>query len=437
MTRRPTSGLTLVIAFGVLSAPVLSTTGSAQPRTSTAPRWLAAWGASHNAREVIPNLAGSTVRMIVRPTVSGTAIRIKLENTLGQSPVQFDGAFIGITDSGAAIRPRSNRQLRFGRQRGVAIAPGESVWSDPVRMKVEALQRLTVSLNVRSANDVSSHSLGLTSTYLTAGRRAQFASAAGFSQVPTRATGTSVDAYPLYWISAVDVQTTEATGTVLGFGDSITDGRCSTTENGVVHPDRYLRWTDYVATRFTAQPVTERKAIANAAIAGNRILAGGNGPTAIERLSRDVLSREGVTHVVFFEGTNDLAAGTSADSVIDGTEHIINAVHGKGLQIIGVTIVPRGRPDSVRGWTPAMESARLSVNHWIRTRAPFDAIIDFDALLTGGPVSSNGQSIKPVYNCDHIHPNSAGYKAMGESVDLSLFTTPSAMDSLRPRPGGR
>ncbi|MCC6241451.1 MAG: hypothetical protein IT353_01365 [Gemmatimonadaceae bacterium] len=437
MLQGPTSGGLLAVAFSALVASVQSVPAHAQPRAAAAPRWLAAWGASHNAREVIPNLANSTVRMIVRPSVSGSAIRIKLENTLGQSPVQFDGAFIGITDSGAAIRPRSNRQLRFARQRGVMIAPGESVWSDPVRMKVSALQRLTVSLSVRSASDVSTHSLGLTSTYITAGRRAQSASGVGFTQVPTRATGTNVDAYPLYWISAVDVQTTEATGAVLGFGDSITDGRCSTTENGVVAPDRYLRWTDYLATRFSAQPPTERKAVANAAIAGNRIVTGGNGPTALERLSRDVLAREGVTHVVFFEGTNDLAAGTSADSVIDGTDQIIRAVHDKGIRIIGVTIVPRGRPDSVRGWTPAMESARLSVNHWIRTRASFDAIIDFDALLSGGPVSSNGQSIKPVYNCDHIHPNSAGYKAMGESVDLSLFTTPVVMDSSRPRPSGR
>jgi lysophospholipase L1-like esterase len=286
---------------------------------------------------------------------------------------------------------------------------------------------------VQSASDVSTHSLGLTSTYMAAGRRAQSTTSVGFTQVPTRATGTTVDAYPLYWISALDVQTTEATGTVLGFGDSITDGRCSTTDAGVVRPDLYLRWTDHLATRFAARPSTERKAVANAAIAGNRILSGGNGPTALERLSRDVLSRDGVTHVVFFEGTNDLAAGTSADSVIDGTEQIINAVHNKGLQIIGVTIVPRGRPDSVRGWTPAMESARLSVNHWIRTRASFDAVLDFDALLTGGPVSSNGQSIKPAYNCDNIHPNSAGYRVMGESVDLSIFGVPSVADSTRPR----
>jgi lysophospholipase L1-like esterase len=389
------------------------------------PQWLAAWGASHNLREVIPGLSKSTVRMIVRPTVSGTALRVKLENTMGLATVRFARAYVGVLDSAATVVAGSSVALTFAGSATLSLEPGDGRWSDPIPYPVRTFQRLAVSLDVDTATDASTHSLGLTSTYIRAGHHASRTTGDGFRQVPTRATGTSVDAYPVYWLAAVDVQTSDADGAILGFGDSITDGRCSTTLNGVVRPDLYQRWTDLVAARFTRLPRAQRKAVANAAIAGNRIIrAGGNGPTALERLARDVLPRAGVTHVVFFEGTNDIAGGATAAQVIDGTKRIIDQVHANAMNIIGVTIVPRGRPDSVRGWTAEMEVHRVAVNAWIRTQADFDGVIDFDALLTGGPVSSNGQSIKPEFNCDGIHPNAAGYRAMADAVDLTVFNTP-------------
>lgn len=388
------------------------------------PQWLAAWGASHNLREVIPGLSNSTVRMIVRPTVSGTALRVKLENTMGRATVRFARAYVGALDSAAAVVAGSSVAMTFAGAAAVSLEPGDGAWSDPIPFPVKAFQRLAVSLDVETATDASTHSLGLTSTFLRAGHHASRVTGEGFVQVPTRATGTAVDAYPVYWLAAVDVQTTDADGAILGFGDSITDGRCSTTLDGVVRPDLYQRWTDLIAERFATRPRDQRKAVANAAIAGNRIISGGNGPTALERLARDVLPRAGVTHVVFFEGTNDLAGGATAAQVIDATKSIMAQVHAKGMNIVGVTIVPRGRPDSVRGWTADMEAHRLAVNAWIRTQADFDGVIDFDAVLTGGPVSSNGQSIKPEFNCDGIHPNAAGYRAMVDAVDLTVFKTP-------------
>ncbi len=385
------------------------------------PRWLAAWGASHNAREVIPGISNSTVRMIVRPTVSGDAVRVKLENTMGRSPVRFSRAFVGVLDSSSGVVEGSNMAITFDGGRALSLEPGAIAWSDPIQFRVHAFQRLAVSLDVEEAADISTHSLGLASTFMRAGHHAARSAGEGFVQVPTRAAGTTVDAYPLYWISAVDVRTSDASGSIIGFGDSITDGRCSTTLNGVVQPNLYQRWTDLLAEHLAVLPYAQRLAVANAAIAGNRIVSGGNGPTALERLSRDVLTRSGVTHVVFFEGTNDLAGGATSAQVIEGTQRIIAQVRANGLAIVGVTIVPRGRPDSVRGWTSAMEAHRLAVNAWIRTQADFDGVIDFDALLSGGPVSSNGQSIQPAFNCDDIHPNAAGYRAMAAFVDLALF----------------
>jgi lysophospholipase L1-like esterase len=384
------------------------------------PQWFSAWTVSHNVRETTPALSNSTVRMIVRPTISGPSLRIKLENTLGQSPATFSAAFIGVSDSGASVVPGTNTKLTFNGGTSLTLAPGAGAWSDSLAFDVKAFQRLAVSLDVASASDISTHTLGLVTNYYATGSLAVASSGSGFTPAPRIAAGTTVDAFPFYWLAAVDVMSPSVTGTIVAFGDSITDGRCSTTENGIVVPDRYQRWTDVLAARLASLPASEAKAIANEAISGNRILSGGNGPPGVERLDRDVLERAGATHVILFEGTNDIAGGATAAQVIAATQQIIERVRARGLSIIGVTIVPRGRP-SETGWAPDRELQRVAVNTWIRTQANFDAIIDFDRLLTGGPVYAGSESMKPEFNCDYTHPNAAGYKAMGEFVDLALF----------------
>jgi len=383
-------------------------------------QWFSAWTVSHNVRETAPALSNSTVRMLVRPTISGASLRIKLENTLGQGPVAFSGAFIGVADTGASLMPGTNTKLTFNGGPGLSLAPGAGAWSDPVALDVKAFRRLAVSLNVASASDISTHTLGLATNYYAPGSLGSETSGGGFMPVPRRAAGTMVDAFPFYWLAAVDVLSPVVSGTIVAFGDSITDGRCSTTENDVVLPDKYQRWLDVLAGRLSSRPAGEIKAIANAGIAGNRIVSGGNGPPGLDRLDRDVLERAGATHVIFFEGTNDIAGGATAAQVIAASQQIIDRVHAKGLSIIGVTIIPRGRP-ALTGWSPDMEVQRVAVNAWIRTQANFDAIIDFASLLKGGPVYSGSESIKAEFNCDYTHPSAAGYKAMGEFIDLGLF----------------
>ena len=406
-------------ALASLTATLLSFTDAMAQRP---PQWFSAWTVSHNVRETVPALSNSTVRMIVRPTISGSSVRIKLENTLGQSPVTFLGAFIGVSDSGASVAPGTNTRLTFEGAASFNLAPGQGAWSDAVAFDVKAFQRLAVSVDVASASDISTHTLGLVTNYYARGGLAAESSASGFTPVPRVAAGTMVDAFPFYWLAAVDVLSASVVGSIVTFGDSITDGRCSTTENGVVIPDKYQRWTDVLAARLAAQLPGEPKAVANAGIAGNRIVAGGgNGPTALQRIERDVLERAGATDVIFFEGTNDITGGATAADVVTATQQIIDKVHAKGLLIIGVTIIPRGRPESRTGWTPAMEEHRLAVNTWMRTAANFDAIIDFDRLLKGGPIYARSESMKPEFNCDYTHPNAGGYRAMGEFVDLSLF----------------
>jgi lysophospholipase L1-like esterase len=191
-----------------------------------------------------------------------------------------------------------------------------------------------------------------------------------------------------------------------------------------VLPDLYQRWPDLLAQRLASLPARSRKAVVNAGISGNRILvAGVSGPPALARLDRDVLERAGATHVILFMGTNDVSRGETSAAVIDGTRQIVDRVHARGMKIVGGTMIPRGRPAGAGdGFSEQQERYRLEINDWIRHQAPFDGVIDFDALMTGGGVSPTGaQIIKPEYSCDFIHPNAAGYRAIGAAIDLKLF----------------
>ena len=415
-------------------------------------RWFSAWTVSHGARQVPTGvtLSGSSFRMIVRPTASGDHVRVKIENTMGQAAVTFSAAYVGVVDSGAALVPGSNRRLTFRGSPSLTLGPGPGLntpsattpesgaYSDPIPFRVTAFQRLAVSLEVASASDVSAHALGLVTNFVGPGGSAAGTSGKGFAAVPDNAGN-----FPVYWVAAVDVQSGEVAGTVVAFGDSITDGRCSTRDaSGVDRPDLYLRWVDVLAQRLHALPRNQRLAVVDEGIAGNRIRGGGS-PAALDRLDRDVLDRAGITHVIFFEGTNDITGGALAPQVIADTKTIIDRVHAARIPIFGVSVMPRARPAPLTGWNASMESQRLQVNHWMHTPdANFDGLIDFSSL-TAGPivVEADGvpgeaiwtapggtvPSLTTSWNCgDHTHPNTPGYDAMGNSIDLGLFHNPSA-----------
>ncbi len=381
--------------------------------------WFAAWSVSHGLNLSIA-VNNSTVRMIVRPTISGNQLRVKFENTMGTAPVVFAAAYIGARAPGAGVVPGTNRRLTFNGQPRLTLAAGQGAYSDPVNFHVKAFEELTVSLDVVSAPNISAHQVGLTTNYIAPGARAADPAGTGFVPVPEFAPVNNGN-LPFYWVATVDVRSPSATGTIVLLGDSITDGRCSTRDaNLIVQPNLYQRWGDVLAARLAALPANQAKGISNQGIAGNRILNRGNGPSALERINRDVLDRAGATHVVLFEGTNDIAGGFTAAEVIAGTQLIIDQVRAAGLKIIGVTIIPRARDGT--GWTAVQEQHRLAVNAWLRGTAKFDGLIDFDRLLEG-PIAGPkvGPSIKPEFNCDFTHPNAAGYKAMGEFIDLRLF----------------
>jgi lysophospholipase L1-like esterase len=386
------------------------------------PQWFSAWAVAHNVGEVIPDLDNTTVRMIVRPSISGQSLRIKLENTRATTPVTFAASFVGIADAGAAVVRGTNKALTFGGASRLTLAPREGAWSDPLVFDVKAFQRLAVSLDVVSASDVSMHALGLVTNYSSRGAKAAETSADGFTPVPSVVPGSTVVEFPFYWLAAVDVLSSSAVGTIVAIGDSWIDGRCSTSENKVVRSDLYQRFIDVLATRLATGFPNEPRAVVNKGIGGNRIIpGGGNGPATLERLDRDVLERAGVTHVLYLQGMNDLGGGASVEQVTAAMQKVIDRVHAKGLTIIGGTLFALARPD-LAGWTSTYDAKRAAVNAWIRTQANFDAVVDFDRLMSDGPVYAGSASLKPEFACDdNVHPNALGHKAMGEFVDLALF----------------
>jgi lysophospholipase L1-like esterase len=295
----------------------------------------------------------------------------------------------------------------------VTVPAGATVESDPISFHVDAQQDIAVSLFVAGADvQPSQHTNAVVTSYLTdngAGDQSVSADGKAFTGKTTS----------MFWLKSIDVRPAAPAAVIVAFGDSITDGTCSTL-------DAHDRWEDILALRLALQE-TGRWAVINEGIGGNTVTGANLEPAAtsppgIERLDRDVLSHAGVTHVVVFMGTNDIRRGASADQVIGGTKNIISRLKGRGIKTIGATIVPRhGAVPGVEntGWNDAKTKIRNEVNDWIRKGADFDAVIDFDKVVRS---ANDPNLLAPAYNCgDGVHPSPIGYFQMGRSINLGLF----------------
>ena len=409
-----------LVSAGMIAALALFFEGglTAQQPTTGTDRWVTAWGTSQNGAGT-NMVSDTTVRMIARVTIAGQAVRIRLENTFGGAPLSIGAAYIGERIQGAAVAPGSNRRITFNKSASVIVPTGGSVTSDPVRMNVLAQQDLAVSLHIPGAMvRPSQHGGAQVTSYLAANGAGDVAAEDG----ATPFTGTTTSTF---WLKAIDVSSSSSTGSVVAFGDSITDGTCTTV-------DAHDRWEDLLAVRLALDAagrgsVGAHKAIVNEGIGGNTITREHlqpppDSPPGLERFERDVLTHDGVTHVILFMGTNDIRRGASAAQVIAGMQELAQRAKARGLKTIGVTIIPRHNrapePNNT-GWDAAKTQVRHDVNQWIRTKAPFNALIDFDTVVRD---AKNADLILPAFNCgDGIHPSPRGYFEMGQSVPLGLF----------------
>jgi len=379
--------------------------------------WIGSWGAS----DVFPvgsDVNYQTLRQFVRLSAGGKRVRIRFSNATGQYQLVIGAAHLAKPAAGGeagAIDPATDHALTFGGAGAVTVAPGAEVVSDPVDIDLPPLSTLAISTFVpRWTGPAVIHLDGVATTYIS-----NDADSTAAAALPSPHTSTS-----RFFVDEVDVEASGQPGTVVTLGDSITDGYRS-------QVDANHRWPDRLAERLAARSGAAPVGVVNAGVSGNRILHDHPedlfGPSALARLDRDVLSTPGLRWVVLMEGINDIGHSTAAglpeqdvtaEQIIAGMKQIVARVHAHGAKIYGATLTPYEGTVFHGYYQPEGEAKREAVNAWIR-HGDFDAVIDFDAAVRD---PDHPTRIRADYDVgDHLHPNDAGYRAMGDAVDLKLF----------------
>jgi lysophospholipase L1-like esterase len=388
------------------------TPGAAQPPAAAA----AAIPAPAPAAPVAGTLNNQTARMIVRTSIGGSRVRVEFSNAFGTAPLDMGAAHIAIRGQDSAIIAGSDRPLLFNGKPAARVLPGAVLLSDPVDLVVPRLGDLAISVYVPGdSGRASQHSQALHTTYIATGD-----TTGQMEMADARTTAA------WYWISSVDVMAPADAGAIVAFGDSITDGTTST-----VNANR--SWPSLLAERLMTNPATSNLSVLNLGIAGNRVLGDGAGVSALARFDRDVLSQPGVKYLMILEGINDMnGAGRggatqgatpagpalTADDLIGAMKQMIERAHTHGIKAIGCTLTPYGNA------TDAVEALRQALNQFIRTGGAFDGMVDFDKVIQD---PNDPRQFRQGYNnTDKLHPNDAGYKAMADAVDLSMFVSKAA-----------
>ncbi|WP_372786627.1 SGNH/GDSL hydrolase family protein [Phenylobacterium sp.] len=383
---------------------------------AAAARWIGSWGASPappmappaRAPQLgTPTFSNQTVVQIVRLSAGGQRLRLRLSNEYGAHPLTIGAARVALVGPDGAVVAGSERTVGFSGAASATLPPGAPLISDSVALPTRALDRLRISLYLPSdTNGCTCHMSGSELAQVSAG-----------DTTKDTAPVTGPATYRAF-LSGVEVETAAGPAPVIvAFGDSITDGYQST--NGANH-----RWPDRLAERLAEKQPGRPAAVVNAGIGGNRVLSDGAflifGQSALTRFDRDVLSVPGATHVVVLEGVNDLGmagkTAPTAEAMIAGYRQLIVRAHARGLRIIGATVLPYG---GAGYYSAPGEAVRQLINTWIRTNHEFDGVIDLDAAIRD-PARPERMRAE-LQSGDWLHPNDAGYRVMGDAIDLSLF----------------
>jgi lysophospholipase L1-like esterase len=371
-----------------------------------------------------------TFRLMVRPDLWGRQARIRLSNAFGTKAVTFDGVYLGLQWGSAALVRGSNRPVTFSGKSSITVAPGGSVWSDPVALPFVkqpddlAGRRLAVSFHIPGdSGPMTWHAKALTTSYVTApgaGARGALEDEAAF------ATTTA----SWFFLDAVEMMAPAGAFAIMAFGDSITDGTASTMNGDD-------RWPDVLSRRLKAL-YGNKIAVVNGGIGGNQIAGPADyapdkpfpgGPAAVQRLDRDVLALSGISSLIWLEGINDFSknGNASVDQVVAAMKDGVARLRAKWpqLRVIGATVTSALGSSSAAHGFAEQDVKRKSLNDFIRTSDTFDGVIDFDKAAldpqSGGlkpdfiPESTTGGP------GDKLHPNRTGYLAMGQTIDLDLF----------------
>lgn len=388
--------------------------------TSNTQLWIGTWAASQQVPEPqnsLPtdDLRDATIRQIVRLSTGGTTLRVHLSNAFGADPLHFTSVHVArpLSPASTAIDPASDKPLTFGGSIEVTIPAGAEYISDPIDYPVPPLSNLAITFHLdapptRETGHPGSRS---TSYYL----HGDFVSAANLPDAK------HIDHW--YQLSGIDVLVPAGAASIVALGDSITDGHATTTNGDD-------RWTDVLAERLQASPATRTIGVLNQGIGGNHLLTDGLGPNVLARFDRDVVAQPGVRWLIVFEAVNDLGGFTRLGDVppaehaafvariLAAWQQIIDRAHAHGIEVIGATITPFVGSDYYHPG-PATEADRQTINTWILAPGHFDAVLDFDKVVRD---PAHPDRMLPADDCgDHLHPSPAGYRAIGDSIPLTLF----------------
>lgn len=361
-------------------------------------------------------LAGATLRQTVRLSLGGRQLRLRFSNAFGREPLAITTASVALPLNGqagtGAIRARTSRAVTFHGRPGVVVPAGAQVVSDPLPYPVAAQANLTVTTYLTDGvpdTGLTSHPGSRTSSHLLAGNHVDAVELPGAAVVEH-----------WYLLTGVEVRATRDAVAAVVLGDSLTDGRGTTTNLND-------RWPDRLLSRLQRHRDTARVAILNQGAGGNRMLNDGIGPSMLARLDRDVLALGRVGWLVVLGGINDIgtAAATApaqkavADELTAGYDQLVTRVHARGIQAYGGTLLPFGGNDTYDDPDGLREHTRQAVNDWLRGAGRFDEVVDFDRAVRD-PQRPN--RLLPAFDCgDHLHLNPAGYQALADAVPARLF----------------
>jgi lysophospholipase L1-like esterase len=430
-TARSGTVLAVTVAAGAAVALALAggapATASAQRAVAAAPApahpgggpWVTTWSASPQV--AVPGTLSATgfdnqtVRDIVFTSAGGNAARVVLTNVFGTSPLRVGHVTLAIAGSGAAVRAGTVARVSFGGSSSIEIPPGAQALSDPVTMRVPALTDLAVSVYLPGQTGAA--------TIHSDAQQDNWVSGSGDHAGDAGAGAFSTDSQSWYYVSDVIVRSPGTAGTVVAFGDSITDGFQSTVNANA-------RWPNDLARRLAARP-GPALSVADEGISGDRVLNDSLccGVNAVARFERDALDQPGVRDVIVLIGINDFGfsalppnpiynpvTDVSAAQVIAGYRQLIAQARARGLKVIGATLLPF---KGAAYYTPAGEAKREAVNAWIRLRGAWDGVIDFDKVMRD---PADPLALNPAYNSgDNLHPNDAGYQVMANAVSLGTL----------------
>jgi lysophospholipase L1-like esterase len=381
------------------------TGGASGTGGSGSAHWVGTWATGPQETESSnnppsPGLTNNTLRQIIHVSIGGTQVRLQFSNEFGNSPVTLNSVHIAKSMGTSSIDTSTDTELEFSGQASTTIQAKQAVYSDPVDFALDKLSNVAVSIAFGATSQlVTGHPGSRTTSYLASGDAVTAATLSG-----------AATADHWYILTRLEVMADASTAAVVILGDSITDGRGSTTNGND-------RWPDQLAKRLLANPATANVAVINQGIGGNQVLSGGLGPTARSRFDRDVLGQSGVNWVIVFEGVNDIGAGASADQLTGAYQEFIDKAHQAGLTIYGAPITPMAgsQYDSA-----AHQSVWQAVNDWIRAPGHFDGVVDMNAAVAD-PSDPSRLSTSVLFENDYLHMNPTGYQKMADAVDLSLF----------------